>query len=122
MPKLIERPIRFPQNDIKIDEFFGLISSGEPKISFSRIQCEGGWSEPAQRPEFDEYCVVLTGALYIRNEETGETTIVRENQAAFVPKNERIRYSAPEKTGADYFSVCIPAFEIELARRDRIEC
>lgn len=117
MPKLIQKPSFFPQEDISIAEFFGRISSGESGISLCRIQSEAGWSEPRQRPEFDEYAILISGALYLTSED-GSTTIVREGQAVFVPKGESVQYSSPEEPGADYVAVCVPAFSLESAHRD----
>ncbi|MDO5567572.1 MAG: cupin, partial [Planctomycetia bacterium] len=83
MTKLIEQTARFPQDDIEIDEYFGRISSGDDRLSWCRIRCVAGWSEPYQRPDFDEYMVVLRGCLHIRHE-GAPTTMVRAGQAAIV--------------------------------------
>ena len=117
MPTLIEKPSRFPQEAIVIEEFFGKISDKQSAFSLGRLSSGEGWSEPAQRPDFDEYSLVLSGALYITAED-GSVTIVRGGQAAVVRKGERIQYSTPEPGGAEYISLCIPAFVPELAHRD----
>ena len=117
MPKLIKSPSFFPQEEITIAEFFGRISSGETGISICRITSAAGWSEPRQRPDFDEYTVMISGSLHLRDE-TGKTTIVREGEAVFVPRGESVQYSSPEEPGADYIAVCVPAFAMEIANRD----
>lgn len=116
MPRLIDRADRFPQENIVLDEFFGLISSGQSDLSLCRIVCEKGWSEPAQRPEFDEYMIVTTGSLHIADE-TGRVTIVRAGQAAKAARGEKVQYSTPDES-CDYISVCVPAFSMEKAHRE----
>lgn len=118
MPTLIAEPRRFPQDGIVIDEFVGRISTGDERLSVGRLSSGAGWSEPAQRPDFDEYSVVLRGALYVRDVATGETTVARAGQVVFVRRGERIQYSTPEELGADYVSICLPAFSPESSRRD----
>ena len=116
MPRLIQTPNRFPQEDIQIEEFFGLISSGESDLSLCRIHCRRGWSEPAQRPEFDEYLLVLTGALHLVGE-GGSVTVVRAGEAALAPKGELVQYATPDDD-CDYVSLCVPAFRLDLAHRE----
>lgn len=100
-----------------IAEFFGRISSGDQTISIGRLTSAAGWSEAPQRPEFDEFTLVLQGALYLTSED-GSVTIVRKNQAVLVPAGEKVQYSSPEEPGADYVSVCLPAFAPELSHRE----
>jgi mannose-6-phosphate isomerase-like protein (cupin superfamily) len=76
-----------------------------------------GWTEPGQTPEFDEYSVVLRGLL--RVETRAETYDVAAGQAILAPRGEWIRYSTPEGEGAEYLSVCLPAFSPETVHRDR---
>ena len=117
MPELIPSPKLFPQDDIVIEEFFGLISSGQKDVSFCRIRCEAGWSEPPQRPEFDEYMIVLSGTLSIAGK--NGVTVVRAGQAAKAAKGERVQYSTPSEA-CDYISLCVPAFDIEWTHREKI--
>ena len=117
MFQLISAPVRFPDDSMSITEFFGRISSGDTRISIGRLTSRAGWSEPAQRPEFDEFTLVLKGALYVTAED-GSVTVVRENQAILTPAGELVQYSSPEEPGADYVSVCLPAFAMELAHRN----
>ncbi len=80
------------------------------------MKSPGGWIEPGQTPEFDEYTVVLTGMLRI---ETNDLSVdVHAGEALIVKKGEWIRYSTPNKEGAEYISVCIPAFSPETVHRD----
>jgi mannose-6-phosphate isomerase-like protein (cupin superfamily) len=75
-----------------------------------------GWLEPGQRPEFEEVTVVLRGLL--RVEHAQGTLDVRAGQAVVTSANEWVRYSTPEAGGAEYVSVCLPAFSPASVHRD----
>jgi len=97
-----------------IDEFVGRVNSGIAQLSIARMRSPAGWEEPAQQPEFDEYTLVLAGAL--RVEVADRTLEVRAGQAVIVHAGERVRYSTPE--GAEYVAVCLPAFSPATVHRD----
>lgn len=99
-----------------INEFFGRVNSATQEVSVARMISPPGWSEPGQKPEFNEYTVVLKGKLKVETHE-GEL-LVSEGQAILAPANEWIRYSTPE--GAEYIAVCVPAFSPDLVHRDEI--
>ena len=64
MPELIESPVRVEaagEPPKLIDEFAGRASNGEERVSVARMRSPAGWSEPGQRPDFDEYTIVLGG-------------------------------------------------------------
>ena len=42
-----------------IEEFVGRVNSKSEALSIARMKSPGGWVEPGQTPEFDEYTVVL---------------------------------------------------------------
>jgi len=42
----------------RIEEFVGLVNTGSPTLSIARMHSGEGWSEPGQRPDFDEYTLV----------------------------------------------------------------
>jgi mannose-6-phosphate isomerase-like protein (cupin superfamily) len=120
MPNLIEKPMRIEAAGNKpklIDEFIGRINSQESAVSIARMRSPSGWVEPGQRPEFDEYTVVLSGMLRVEHE--GGELDVHAGQAVVVRKGEWVRYSTPESSGAEYIAVCLPAFSIETVHRDR---
>ena len=117
MPQLIDKSVQFPQENISIEEYVGRISTHENRISIGRISSGPGWKEPAQRPQFDEYSIVLHGSLYVTAED-GSVVVVRAGQGVLVRAEERIQYSTPEAEGADYIAICLPAFDMRLARRD----
>jgi mannose-6-phosphate isomerase-like protein (cupin superfamily) len=100
----------------EIAEYVGRLNSATNDLSIAHMRSPAGWSEPGQTPEFDEYTVVLRGAL---RAETHEGTIdVKAGQAILVRRGEWVCYSTPEPSGAEYVAVCMPAFSPELVRRD----
>jgi len=99
-----------------IEEYFGRVNSREEKISIARMKSPCGWSEPGQTPEFDEYTVVLKGTLQI--ETRAQIWKIHARQAIVTLKGEWIRYSTPEPEGAEYISVCLPAFSPSTVHRD----
>jgi mannose-6-phosphate isomerase-like protein (cupin superfamily) len=118
VPRLIETPTVVPgEGREEILEFVGQASTGEAAVSVARLRCPGGWSEPPQRPDFDEYTVVLSGLLVIEHDE-GQLEVAA-GQAAHTRAGERIRYRTPSPEGADYVAVCIPAFTFEATHRER---
>ena len=48
-----------------IEEFIGRVNSGTSTVSVARMVSPKGWSEPGQTPEFDEFSIVLRGALHV---------------------------------------------------------
>src|SRR5262245_3666577 len=119
MPKLIPSPTRITAAGNKpkrIDEYIGHVNSGHAELSVAHMRSPGGWVEPGQTPEFDEYTLVLHGLL--RVEHRDGTMDVRAGQAVIVPRGEWVRYSTPEPEGAEYVAICLPAFGMETVHRD----
>ena len=81
------------------------------------MQSPSGWVEPGQKPEFDEYTLVLHGTVRLTSD-NGKTLDVIAGQAVLVPAGEWVQYSTPGGDGADYLSVCLPAFSPDLVHRD----
>lgn len=99
-----------------IEEFFGRVNSRSEAVSIARMRSPGGWVEPGQTPEFDEYTVVLRGELQVETK-TGTFT-VKAGQAVHTLKGEWVRYSTPHADGAEYIAVCLPAFSPATVHRD----
>jgi mannose-6-phosphate isomerase-like protein (cupin superfamily) len=119
MPTLIPNPTRIQAAGNKpkrIEEFVGRINSGEPRLSVARMKSPGGWVEPGQTPEFDEFTVVLAGMLRVTH--TGGAIDVRAGQAVVTHAGEWVKYSTPEADGAEYIAVCLPAFSPDTVHRD----
>ena len=119
MPKHIPSPTRIEAAGNKpklIDEHVGRVNNGETRLSIARMRSPGGWLEPGQRPEFDEYTVVLRGELQVEHE--GGTLLVRAGEAVLTQAGEWVRYSTPSADGAEYIAVCLPAFAPATVHRD----
>ena len=119
MPKLITKPtqIKAAGNKPKvIEEFIGRVNSGDSQLSIARMRSPGGWVEPGQTPEFDEYTVVLRGELQVKTK--AATLTVKAGQAVHTPPGEWVQYSTPHPDGAEYIAVCLPAFAPGTVHRD----
>jgi mannose-6-phosphate isomerase-like protein (cupin superfamily) len=115
VPELIPSPTRIPVPGGKLlDEYVGRVNSAESRISVAHMRSPAGWSEPGQRPDFDEYTVVISGALRVEHE-SGEINVTA-GQAVVARRGEWVRYSTPD--GAEYVAICLPAFTIETVHRD----
>jgi ethanolamine utilization protein EutQ len=99
-----------------IDEYVGHVNSSTAQASVAHMRSPGGWQEPGQTPEFDEFTVVLKGML--RVEHRDGAIEVRPGQAVITRRGEWIRYSTPEPDGAEYIAVCVPAFTPYTVHRD----
>ena len=99
-----------------IEEFIGRVNSKTGEVSIARMKSPEGWIEPGQIPEFDEYTIVLHGILRVATK--AETIDVTAGQAIIVTKGEWVQYSSPESEGAEYISVCLPAFSQNSVHRD----
>src|ERR1051325_8032025 len=77
MPTLIEKPtvIAAAGNKPKIiEELIGRVNSRTDTVSIARMKSPSGWVEPGQTPEFDEYTIVLRGALRVTTRD-GESDV-----------------------------------------------
>lgn len=99
-----------------IDEYVGRVNSGFEDVSIAHMRSPAGWQEPGQKPDFDEFTIVLRGMLRVEHREG--TLDVRAGQAVVAHRGEWIRYSTPEPEGAEYIAVCLPAFSLAAAHRD----
>ena len=119
MPKLVEEPCVIPpagKNPKLIEEYTGRVATGDGVVSIARIVCPAGWSEVGQQPEFTETKVVLKGMVKVEYKQGALE--VREGQAVVCESGEWVRYSTPEPDGAEYVTVCVPAFSPTTVHRD----
>ena len=119
MPVIINEPsiIKAAGNKEKIiKEHFGIVSSNSPEVSIAHMKSPEGWEEPGQCPEFDEYTVIFKGLLRVKTKD--EEYLLKQGEAIMTRKGEWVQYSTPFSDGAEYISVCIPAFSPELVNRD----
>ena len=119
MPKLIPAPSRIAAAGTKgkiIEEFIGRVNSGDERLSIAHMHSPGGWDEPGQTPEFDEYTVVLRGRLRVTHR--AGAVDVSAGQAIIARAGEWVQYSTPGEEGAEYIAVCLPAFSPQIVHRD----
>lgn len=119
MAKLISAPTVIPaagQPPKIIEEFIGRVNSKTSAVSIAKMTSPSGWRESGQRPDFDEYTVVLRGELQV---ETRDSILkVAAGQAIIVRAGEWVRYATPAAEGAEYIAVCLPAFSPSTVHRD----
>ena len=121
MPTLLPAPTRIEAAGNKpklIDEYIGRVNSGTATLSIAHMRSPGGWVEPGQTPEFDEYTVVLRGCLRVESEGGAQAVDVQAGQAVWTRAGEWVRYSTPNEAGAEYIAVCLPAFSPSTVHRD----
>ena len=119
MPTLIAKPTRVEAAGNKpklIDEYVGRVNSATSTTSIAHMRSPGGWQEPGQTPEFEEFTVVLHGTL--RVEHRGGSIDVHAGQGVIAHRGEWVRYSTPGEEGAEYIAVCLPAFAMDTVHRD----
>ena len=120
VPTFIAQPTRIEAAGNKpklIDEYIGRVNSATSAASIAHMRSPGGWQEPGQTPEFDEFTVVLRGTL--RVEHRSGSMNVAAGQAVITYHGEWVRYSTPDDAGAEYIAVCLPAFGIDTVHRDQ---
>ena len=122
-PALVPKPTRVAAAGTKpklIDEYIGRINSGTEALSVAHMRSPGGWIEPGQTPDFDEYTLVLNGMLRVeyRNEDEISAMDVHAGQAVITVRGQWVRYSTPDASGAEYVAICHPAFTLDAAHRD----
>jgi quercetin dioxygenase-like cupin family protein len=117
MPKVISSPTVIPvPGNKEIREYVGRVNTGDSHISVARMKSPPGWSEPGQRPDFQEITVVLKGTLRVEYE--GGVLDVSGGQTVIAEPGEWVRYSTPTADGAEYVAICLPAFAPETVHRD----
>jgi mannose-6-phosphate isomerase-like protein (cupin superfamily) len=119
MPLHIAAPTRVTAAGNKpklIDEYVGRVNSETSAVSVAHMRSPQGWVEPGQTPEFDEYTIVLRGALRVTHREGAFE--VRAGEAVIAWRGEWVQYSTPGPEGAEYIAVCTPAFSPDTVHRD----
>jgi len=100
----------------RIAEYVGRLNTGSSALSIARMVSPGGWQEPGQTPEFDEYTLVLRGSVRVETR-TGAIDVTA-GQGFVAPAGEWVRYTTPAEGGAEYIAVCTPAFSPDAVHRD----
>ncbi|MCC3158723.1 cupin domain-containing protein [Hymenobacter sp. 15J16-1T3B] len=110
-------PFVVPTTDGKlIEEHVGLASTGSGQYSLAHMVAPPQWSEPHQRPEFDEITIVVRGRK--RFEIDGDVVELAAGQALLIKGGARVRYSNPFDAECEYWSICVPAFSPATVHRE----
>ena len=78
-----------------IEEYFGRVNSGSKDVSIAQMKAPAGWVEPGQRPEFDEYTLVLDGLLRVEHEQgvldvaAGQAVLTRKGEWVTLTRSAR---------------------------------
>lgn len=119
MPTHIPSPTNIAAQGNKpklIQEYIGRVNSKTETLSIAHMRSPEGWIEAPQRPDFDEYTMVLHGMLHVKTED-GAVIEVRQGEAVIAHAGEWVQYSTPESEGAEYIAVCTPAFSPDMVHR-----
>jgi len=114
--KIQKTPFIIPSTDGKlIEEHFGNATIPS-KISLAHMVTPPHWSEPFQKPDFDEYTYIITGKLQFNIE--GEIVVLKKGESIKILKGTRVQYSNPFNKNCEYLSICSPAFSINSVNRE----
>lgn len=117
MATKIDRPVALPASGSKvIEEFVGRARTESDAFSVAHMIAPPGWTEPFQRPEFDEVTIVTEGRVQVEHGDIKD--VVAAGEVILVSSGERIRYSNPFDESAEYWAVCVPAFDPEAVHRE----
>ena len=115
--KVQKKPFVVPTTDGKlIEEHFGKATDGNDAISIAHMIAPPGWSEPFQRPDFEEFTYIIKGKKQFIIDD--EIIILEAGQSIKIEKNIRVQYSNPFKEECEYIAICLPAFSIDLVNRE----
>jgi mannose-6-phosphate isomerase-like protein (cupin superfamily) len=101
----------------QVAEYVGRLNTNTDTLSIARMVSPGGWEEPGQTPEFDEYTVILRGMVRVITR-TGVTE-VKAGQVFFAVAGDWVRYTTPNEDGAEYIAICLPAFSLQNVHREQ---
>ena len=112
-----DKPFRVPTTDNKlIEEHMGLASTSTSGFSVAHMVAPPNWSEPFQNPKFDEITMMVRGRKLI--EVDGDRIELKAGESLLVKSGARVRYSNPFEEENEYWSVCIPAFDMDTVNRE----
>jgi mannose-6-phosphate isomerase-like protein (cupin superfamily) len=112
-------PFVVPTTDGKlIEEHFGRVATDTSAFSIAHMVAPPHWSEPHQKPEFDEVTIVLRGRKLF--EIDGEKVELKAGESILIKAGSRVRYSNPYDEELEYWSVCVPAFDMYKVHREEL--
>lgn len=105
MPTLIPQPTRIQAAGTKpklIDEYIGRVNSKTQSASVAHMRSPAGWEEPGQRPEFDEFTIVLKGTVRVKHE--SGSLEVRAGQAVLPTRENGFSIRLPREPSTSPFA------------------
>lgn len=112
-----------------IREACGHASNGDGRLSMAHVRVAEPCQEAIQTPDFDEYVLVLWGAMKVyvgshtlalrprhRLRDEPFELLAGAGDTLWLPRGHRYRYTFPEK--CEYVAVCLPAFSPSIANRE----
>jgi hypothetical protein len=103
--------------DLTISEYIGRVTSGDTSVSSCLCTVRKATKESPQTPDFDEYVLVLEGAIHVyHGTELNECIIVSAGQGFVLHKGTRVRWEWPGP--CKYVAICLPAFSPANAGRE----
>jgi quercetin dioxygenase-like cupin family protein len=115
---ITDKPVTIPTPGNKIiEEYIGRIATHQNELSVARMMAPPGWSEPGQKPEFDEVTIVIRGKLMITIDRREETEL-HQGSTLWLKRGVHVEYSNPFLEECEYWAICVPAFSIEMANRE----
>jgi probable rRNA maturation factor len=106
-----------PRDDGKrIEEMVGRATTGTDSMSVAKMLAPPGWSEPPQRPRFDEVVIVSRGELTLVVD--GKRERIGPGEVGLVPRDRKVTYRNDASVACEYVSVCAPAFTPARARME----
>lgn len=110
-------PFVVPTTDGKIiEEHHGIATTNNRELSIAHMIAPPGWSEPFQKPDFDEYTYIIKGRKQFIVD--GDVLILESGQSIKITKGAQVQYSNPFDEACEYMSICTPAFSIHNVNRD----
>ena len=115
MAKLVKKPAVISTSGTPVEEVVGRVNTNTTQVSIARMRSHRGWVDDGQARQFAECVLVFAGALHVKTRR--QHLVARAGQAVMIRRGEWVEYSTPERGGARYLAVCVPAFQPGLVRR-----
>lgn len=113
----LDDPTKIPVPGNKlIEEYFGNVATQTDEYSIAHMVASSGWSEPAQTPDFDEITIMIKGKMEIVVDDN-EVVELKAGESFVSKKGTQVRYANPYEEDNEYWSICIPAFNVKRAAR-----
>ena len=98
-----------PAPDLTISEYIGRVASGDEAISACVATVRSATKEAPQKPDFDEYVIVLEGEVHIMHGVgLSQETVISAGEGLVLTRGTRVQWVWPGP--CKYVPICLPAF------------